>query len=159
MGEKDAPQVTSLLRSPPWSEFPHCEKGELAFTYVCLNRKTVHSISIAHMHSNQQHSSSARVFIFMLIFAWLLMGAFEMYKNMHRNPDVQDSETSQTTLKTVSWLNLFSLDTVEVNSVVPLFWILSLPIVILFKRFYYCRSLEIGVSTVFLFESEVGKYQ
>lgn len=159
MGEKEAPQATSLLRSPPWSEFPHCEKSELAFTYVCLNRKTVHSVSIAHMHSNQQPSSSARVFIFMLIFTWLLMGAFEMYKNMHSNPDVQDSETSQTTLKTVSWLNLFSLDTVEVNSLVPLFWILSLHVVILLKKFYYCRFLEIGVSTVFLFESEVGKHQ
>ena len=121
MGEKKAPQATSLLRSPPWSEFPHCEKSELAFTYVCLNRKTVHSVSIAHMHSNQRPSSSARVFIFMLIFTWLLIGAFEMYKNMHSNPDVQDSETSQTTLKTMSWLNLFSLDTVEVNSLVPLF--------------------------------------
>ena len=44
-----------------------------------------------------------------------------MYRNMHSNPDVWDSETSKTTLKTVSWLNLFSLDTVEVNSVVPLF--------------------------------------
>lgn len=111
--------MTSPLRSPPWSEFPHCEKDGLAFTYVGLNRKTVHSVSIAHMHSNQLPSSSARAFIFTLIFAWLLVGASEMYRNTHNNPDDQDTET---TLKNkVSWLTLFSLVTVEVNSLVPLF--------------------------------------
>lgn len=68
-------------------------------------------------------------------FCLAAVGAFEMYKNMHSNPDIQDTEPSKTTLK-ITWLRPFSLLIVEVNTPMPLFWIPSLHIVfLLFKIF------------------------
>lgn len=64
------------------------------------------------------------------------VGASEMYKIMHSNPDVQDTEPLETTPKK-SWLNLFFPVTVTVNSLVPLFWTLSLHVVIHFYFFIF----------------------
>lgn len=110
----------------PGSEFPHCEKGGLVFTSVCLNRKIVYSASVAYMHSNQLPSSSARALIFMLIFRVAAVRAFVTYKTTHSNSDIQNTEPSETKPKRkVSWLNVF-LAALEVNPLVPLFWISSL---------------------------------